>query len=157
MINNNLKILVRGVDDLATGIIWYMNKAGFGVICLEIDKPNTIRRTVAFSETIYDKTYTIEGVNCIFANDINEANNINNTGNVSLLVNEKCNCLNNIKPDVLIDCIMAKINLGTNIDMAKLVIGVGSGFIAKVDCHYAIETMRGHNLGHIYTDGMAIH
>ncbi len=48
---------------------------------------------------------------------------------------------------------MAKINLGTNIDTAKLMIGVGSGFISKVDCHYAIETMRGHNLGHIYTDG----
>ena len=55
MINNNLKILVRGAGDLVTGIIWYMNKTGFGVICLEIDKPTTIRRTVAFSETILIK------------------------------------------------------------------------------------------------------
>lgn len=153
MINNNLKILVRGAGDLASGIIWYMNKARFRVICLEIEKPSTIRRSVAFSETIYNKSYTIEGVNCILANDINAAEKINDAGDVAILIDEKCDCINNYSPDVLIDCIMAKTNLGTNINMAKLVIGVGPGFTAKVDCHYAIETMRGHNLGHIYTDG----
>lgn len=152
MINNKLKILVRGAGDLASGIIWFMNKAGFRVICLEIEKPTTIRRAVSFSEAIYNKTYNIEGVNCIFAHDIDEANIINDDGNVAILIDEYCNCLNYYKPDVLIDCIMAKKNLGTCIDMANLVIGVGPGFTAKVDCHYAIETMRGHNLGHIYAD-----
>ena len=153
MINNKLKILVRGAGDLASGIIWFMNKAGFCVICLEIEKPSTIRRTVAFSEAVYNKSCNIESVKCVLAQDISEANIINDDGNVAILVDENCNCLNYYKPDVLIDCIMAKKNLGTTIDMANLVIGIGPGFTAKVDCHYSIETMRGHNLGHIYADG----
>lgn len=156
MKNNNLKVLVRGAGDLATGIIWYINKAGFRVVCLEIDKPSTIRRTVSFSSAVYERSYTVEGVKCILANDIKDANHINNDGFVSLLIDEDCKCLNDISPDVLIDCIMAKKNLGTNINMAKLVIGIGPGFVAKVDCHYAIETMRGHNLGHIYDEGSPI-
>ena len=40
--------------------------------------------------------------------------------------------------------------------MANLVIGVGPGFYAKRDCHYVIETMRGHNLARVITDGEAM-
>mgnify|MGYP001779312633 FL=1 len=51
--------------------------------------------------------------------------------------------------------IIAKKNLGTTIDMAPLVIGVGPGFTAGQDVHLVIESMRGHNLARIITDGMA--
>lgn len=39
--------------------------------------------------------------------------------------------------------------------MAPLVIGVGPGFTAGKDVHLVIESMRGHNLARIITDGMA--
>ena len=39
--------------------------------------------------------------------------------------------------------------------MAPLVIGVGPGFTAGQDVHLVIESMRGHNLARIITDGMA--
>lgn len=55
----------------------------------------------------------------------------------------------------MVDAIIAKKNLGTTINMAPLVIGVGPGFTAGQDVHLVIESMRGHNLARIITDGMA--
>ena len=61
-----------------------------------------------------------------------------------------------LKPDVVIDAVMAKRNTGTSIDDAKLVIGIGPGFDAGVDCHAVIETKRGHTLGRVISKGPAI-
>ena len=76
-------------------------------------------------------------------------------GEVPLLIDPTGESIAHLKPDVVIDAIIAKKNLGTTIDMAPLVIGVGPGFTAGNDVHLVIESMRGHNLARIITDGMA--
>ena len=76
-------------------------------------------------------------------------------GEVPLLIDPKGESIALLKPDVVVDAIIAKRNLGTTIDMAPLVIGVGPGFTAGSDVHLVIESMRGHNLARIITDGMA--
>lgn len=76
-------------------------------------------------------------------------------GEVPLLIDPEGESIALLKPDVVVDAIIAKKNLGTTIDMAPLVIGVGSGFTAGNDVHLVIESMRGHNLARIITDGMA--
>ena len=76
-------------------------------------------------------------------------------GEVPLLIDPKGESIALLKPDVVVDAIIAKKNLGTTIDMAPLVIGVGPGFTAGHDVHLVIESMRGHNLARIITDGMA--
>jgi xanthine dehydrogenase accessory factor len=58
-------------------------------------------------------------------------------------------------PDVVIDAILAKRNLGTRKDDAALVIALGPGFEAGVECHFVIETNRGHDLGRILERGSA--
>ncbi|MCK9548567.1 MAG: selenium-dependent molybdenum cofactor biosynthesis protein YqeB, partial [Sphaerochaeta sp.] len=60
-----------------------------------------------------------------------------------------------IAPVCVVDAIMAKRNLSTRIDDAPLVVALGPGFTAGVDCDYVIETMRGHNLGRIIKSGSA--
>jgi len=62
-----------------------------------------------------------------------------------------------IKPDVTVDAILAKENLGTTIGDAPLVIGMGPGFLAGQDVHYVIETARGHDLARLITKGGASH
>ncbi len=42
-----------------------------------------------------------------------------------------------------------KRNLGTKIDDAPVVVGIGPGFTAGEDCHAVVETMRGHTLGRV--------
>ncbi len=76
-------------------------------------------------------------------------------GEVPLLIDPKGESIALLKPDVVVDAIIAKKNLGTTIDMAPLVIGVGPGFTVGNDVHLVIESMRGHNLARIITDGMA--
>lgn len=76
-------------------------------------------------------------------------------GEVPLLIDPEGESIALLKPDVVIDAIIAKRNLGTTINMAPLVIGVGPGFTAGQDVHLVIESMRGHNLARIITDGMA--
>ncbi len=50
------------------------------------------------------------------------------------------------------DARVAKRALDTNIDQAPLVIALGPGFTAGVDCHAVVETMRGHHLGRVLVD-----
>ena len=59
-------------------------------------------------------------------------------------------------PSVVVDARMAKRNLDTQIDQAPLVIGLGPGFDARVDCDVVIETMRGHRLGRAIESGPAL-
>ena len=153
---NKKLILVRGAGDLASGIIWSLAYAGLRVVCVDIEKPSCIRTEVSFSNAIYDGVKTLNGITCVFTKDINEIESLHENGKVALLIDEKATILKTIKFDVVIDAIIAKKNLGTTIDMADLVIGVGPGFTAGVDCHYAVETMRGHTLGTIYEKGSPI-
>lgn len=149
----DLKILVRGAGDVSTGIIWTLAYAGFKVVCIDIEKPSCIRTEVSYSTAIYDGEKTLGNITCVYVKNENEIDNVLNQGKVALLIDPNAEILKNKKFDVVIDAILAKKNLGTTIDMAKLVIGVGPGFTVGKDCHRAIETMRGHTLAKIYTEG----
>ena len=183
IIKKNLLIICRGAGDLATGIIHRLHRAGHRVIALETDYPAAIRRQVSFCEAVYDGSAAVEGVTARLVpaladaeSDTETYSGINDTpaahivsekwdssaieavleaGEVPLLIDQKGESIALLKPDVVVDAIIAKKNLGTTIDMAPLVIGVGPGFTAGKDVHLVIESMRGHNLARIITDGMA--
>ncbi|WP_343101772.1 selenium-dependent molybdenum cofactor biosynthesis protein YqeB [Romboutsia sp. MSSM.1001216sp_RTP31141st1_G3_RTP31141_220114] len=149
-------IVVRGAGDLASGVIHRLNRCGFDVVCLEVEKPLAIRRNVSFSEAVYEGEFSVEGVCAKLCNSIDEIKKTIKDNNVALVVDEKGEYIKYLKPDIVIDCILAKKNLGTNKDMAKLTIALGPGFCAGKDVDIVIETMRGHNLGKIINSGYAL-
>lgn len=151
-----MMILIKGAGDLATGIAYRLKRSGFDIVMTEINKPTTVRRTVAFSQAIFDNEITIEGIKGIKVNNINEVYKEINKGNIPIIIDEKAEIIKELKPDVVVDAIIAKRNLGTSIDDAPIVIGVGPGFEAKVDCHLVVETKRGHYLGKVIEEGSAI-
>ena len=51
-------IIVRGGGDLATGTIYKLKRCGFPVLILETANPAAIRRTVAFSEAVFQGNQT---------------------------------------------------------------------------------------------------
>ncbi len=183
IIKKNLLIICRGAGDLATGIIHRLHRAGHRVIALETDYPAAIRRQVSFCEAVYDGSAVVEGVTARLVPALADAETDTETysgendtpaahivsekwdssaieavleaGEVPLLIDQKGESIALLKPDVVVDAIIAKKNLGTTINMAPLVIGVGPGFTAGKDVHLVIESMRGHNLARIITDGMA--
>ena len=150
------QIVVRGAGDIATGTIHRLHRCGFSVLALETERPSAIRRYVAFSEAVYEGSWTIEGVEAVRVESLEDALQCQRQGKVPVLIDPGCRCLKQFRPKVLVDGILAKINLGTRMDMADTVIALGPGFTAGVDAHLVIETMRGHNLGRILTEGTAL-
>ena len=72
---------------------------------------------------------------------------------VPVIVDPGWESIKALRPHVVIDAIIAKKNLGTNLSEASLVISLGPGFEAGKDVHVAIETNRGHNLGRLIFNG----
>ncbi|MDD3318456.1 MAG: selenium-dependent molybdenum cofactor biosynthesis protein YqeB [Synergistaceae bacterium] len=153
MIGSEKVAVVRGGGDLATGIIYRLWRTGFRVLCLEIQKPLVVRRTVSAASAIFDGSITVDGMP---VQHINTPNDIFLHEGVSIIVDPDALSLEMIKPFLLVDSIMAKRNLGTHMKMAPLVIGIGPGFVAKEDVHYVVETKRGHYLGRLIEEGTAI-
>lgn len=148
-------VIIRGGGDLATGIAYKLHNAGYKVIILEIDKPLTVRRAVAFSEAVYEKEVVVEGVKGILAKDMEDIYKILGEGSIPVYIDSKGDIIKEIKPLAVIDAIIAKRNLGTNKSMAPITIGIGPGFEAGKDVDLVIESNRGLNLGKIIYYGKA--
>jgi xanthine dehydrogenase accessory factor len=58
-------------------------------------------------------------------------------------------------PFAVVDARLAKHNIDTSIEQAEVVIGLGPGFTAGVDCHAVVETNRGPHLGRVLWEGAA--
>ena len=146
-------VYIRGAGDIATGVAARLVRAGVSVVMSDIAQPTCIRRTVSFCEAIPQGACTVEDIRARRANDVREAARIAASGDVAVVVDPRANMLDELKPAVLVDAILAKRNLGTTRDMAPAVIAVGPGFTAPVDCDAVIETQRGHFLGRVIYDG----
>lgn len=150
------RVLVRGGGDLATGTIYKLYQCGFEVIVLEIPNPSAIRRKVSFCEAVYDNSCTVEGVSAVLADSEERIDELLTEGKIPLLTDGDGKWITKLRPDILVDGILAKRNLGTRMDMADITIALGPGFTAGKDVHAVIETKRGHSLGRVIYDGSAI-
>lgn len=151
----NILVIIRGGGDLATGVAVRLFRTGFSVIILEIDRPTVIRLPVSFARAVYEGKAIIEGVEAVLISSWEEAERITKLNKVPVLVDQKGSCIKKLSPAVLVDAILAKRNLGTKINQAPLVIGLGPDFTAGDDVNVVVETKRGHNLGRVYYQGKA--
>ncbi len=147
-------VVVRGGGDLATGTIFRLRRAGFPVLVLELEKPLSIRRTVAVASAVIEDRALIEDLDAIRIDDIDEALEVAKSGAIPVLVSPTLVQLP-WEPSVVVDARIAKRNIDTTINDAPFVIGLGPGFTVGVDCHAVVETMRGHYLGRVIWDGEA--
>lgn len=153
---NRTKVLIKGAGDLASGIALRLYRCGFEIIMTDIAVPTTVRRSVAFSPAIYTGETLVEEVRGVRCVNLEEAERELLQGHIPILADERAAIRAAWNPDVVVDAILAKKNLGTSLLDAPLVIGVGPGFCAGKDCHCVIETKRGHYLGRCIWEGEAI-
>lgn len=145
-------VVVRGGGDIGSGVAWRLRKVGFPVVVLELARPLTIRRTVAFSTAVDEGEVVVEGIAARRVDSMPEAVDRTKEGVVPVLVSPD---LPDTSPSVLVDARLAKRNLGTSMAQAPVVVGLGPGFTAGQDCHAVVETKRGHDLGRVIWDGPA--
>lgn len=148
-------ILIRGAGDLASGIALRLKRAGMDVVMTDLARPTAIRRTVCFSQAITEGRFTVEDVTAVRA-ETGTADKILSNGEIPVLADPDASCRMVLKPDALVDAILAKKNLNTQIDDAPIVVACGPGFTAGYDCHAVVETMRGHYLGRVIYKGSAL-
>jgi xanthine dehydrogenase accessory factor len=148
-------VLIRGGGDLGTGVALRLHRAGWRVLIAELPQPLVIRRTVAFASALYDGAIEVEGVIGERIAEVSAADRVWQADRIPVLADPDRAAAASLRPIALIDAIMAKVNTATQIDDASIVVALGPGFTAGVDCHAVVETQRGHNLGRVYYQGSA--
>ena len=153
---HELVVLIRGAGEMASGVAHRLHQSHFKICMIEIPHPLAVRREVTFSEAIYEGEKEVEGIRAKLISKLEEVELTWEQGAIPILIDPDAKIARNfLKPDVLVDAIMAKKNLGTQVNDAPLVIGLGPGFTAEKDVHIVIETNRGNNLGKMILKGSA--
>ncbi|NTU62424.1 MAG: EF2563 family selenium-dependent molybdenum hydroxylase system protein [Chloroflexi bacterium] len=150
--------IIRGGGDLGTGVALRLHRAGWRVLITELVQPLVIRRTVALASAIYDGSIEVEGTIGMRIHTEHleaEADLCWSANQIPVVADPDRTMAARLQPLAVIDAIMAKSNTGTQIDDAPIVVALGPGFTAGVDCHAVVETQRGHNLGRVYYQGAA--
>lgn len=149
-------VLIKGAGEMASAVAWRLHMANVRRICMtELDAPLCVRRLVSFCVALEDGSACVEGIEAVAAGNLDEVTRTWQDGRIAVVPQRRWNEIGRLAPDVVIDAILAKRNLGTHRSEAPLVIALGPGFTAGRDCHLVIETNRGHNLGRIISEGGA--
>jgi xanthine dehydrogenase accessory factor len=146
-------VVVKGAGDLATGVIHRLRRVGMQVIATELPQPLVIRRTVAFASAVYEGHWEVEGMVARRVADEAAMRRVLAAGEVPVWVDPRAEIVGWLRPDAVVDAVMAKRNTGTALAHAPAVVALGPGFVAGRDCHVVIETNRGHDLGRILFRG----
>ena len=149
-------VVIKGAGDLASGIALRLHHSKIDVVMTDLPVPLAVRRTVAFSEAIRLGSTVVEDVSAEKAESTEQVLDCLARGVIPVVPVPEDEIIASLHPEVKVDAVIAKENLGTRIDDAPLVIGVGPGFTAGEDCHFVIETKRGHTLGRVIREGSAI-
>ncbi|SDH41801.1 selenium-dependent molybdenum cofactor biosynthesis protein YqeB [Desulfosporosinus hippei] len=156
LVMNGPVVLIRGAGEQASGVGWALAKAGFRVVMTEVAKPLMVRWPVCFGTAVEEGRWQVEGITaCRVDLPATDCETAWKAGEIPILVDPDLEMLPVLKPQILVDAIMAKQNLGTKRNMAPMTIGLGPGFTAGEDVDLVIETNRGHNLGRIIYAGPA--
>lgn len=153
---NSKRVIIRGGGDLSSGVIQKLWRSGFQVLVLEIEKPLTIRRSVALSSAVMEKEFQVEDMKAVKINSTDQCQALWDKGEIPVLVDPDACAIQKIKPVILVDAVIAKKNIGTKMSMAPITIALGPGYTAGRDVDIVVETARGHNLGRIICEGQAM-
>lgn len=152
----DLRIVIKGAGEMASGVAFRLWNANFKRICMtDVAQPRSVRRMVSFSEAVYDGVQNIQGVTGELIDSFDRIERLWAASRIPVVVDPKAEIIKFLQPDVVVDAILAKKNTGTLITDAPLVIGLGPGFSVGKDVHLVVETLRGHNLGRLIRDGKA--
>lgn len=153
---NERVIAIKSGGEMASAIVWRLYHARLRrIVILETKHPLAVRRTVSFCEAVHDGSCMVEDVRGVRVDGPEGIEAAWAAGDIPVLVDPAWDSLRVIRPDALVDAIIAKRNLGTSVHDAPLVVGLGPGFEAGKDAHLVVETNRGHDLGRIITHGAA--
>jgi xanthine dehydrogenase accessory factor len=152
----DLVVGIKGAGEMASGVAWRLYQTNIRrIFMMEISQPLAVRREVSFCEALIRGKMAVEGVEAVRAENVDGILQAWEEEAIAVIADPEWASIDKSKPDVVVDAILAKRNLGTSVEEAPLVIALGPGFTAGSDAHMVIETNRGHDLGKIILSGGA--
>ncbi|GAU77099.1 selenium-dependent molybdenum cofactor biosynthesis protein YqeB [Fusibacter sp. 3D3] len=149
------RVLVRGGGDLASAVIQKLYRSGFEVVVSELETPKMVRRTVSFSNAIYENPYVVEEIEAVWIKSVDEIKTLLAQGKIPVMTTLESEMIDFFKPDVFVDATVSKKEVNYTKAYAQVVIGLGPNIEAGVHAHTVIETSRGHDLGRLIFSGWA--
>ena len=105
-------VLVRGGGDIASGAIYRLKRAGYKVIVNEIAIPTMIRREVCYGNAVHRGEMVLERFVARHVG-LSEVQDALENGVIPVVTNSYETVLEKFKPQVVVDGILAKRNVGT--------------------------------------------
>lgn len=153
----DLRILIRGSNDVASAVAHRLFGAGYGVVIHDDPKPTVTRRKMSFADAIFDGEATLEGVTARRVEGANLRSELISPTFIPVVVSDFFRLIEKLRPQVLVDARMRKHkNPSRQFHLAPLTIGLGPNFSAGTNVHIAIETARGENLGQVVHRGTTL-
>ncbi|UQZ89613.1 molybdenum hydroxylase [Deltaproteobacteria bacterium Smac51] len=150
-------VIIKGAGDLATGVAHRLHRAGFPLLMTDLEKPTAIRRTVAFSQAVYDGRMTVEGVTAEKAApaSFQEIHKILAARHVPVIPGADPSWLDSLSSAGFVEATLSKKNTGLTRREGRVTIALGPGYTAGLDADVVVETARGHFLGQLIFEGPA--
>lgn len=146
-------VIIRGGGDLATGVAVRLARSGFRVVVLELEKPMSVRRMVSCSEAVYKGQIEIEDITALRVDTFEQALSRTNSTLIPVLIDPEMKKIDFDVVNAVIDARLLKKDVRYAIKKEPIIIGLGPNFKAGDNCHFAVETERGHDLGKVIRSG----
>lgn len=148
------RVLIRGAGELGSAVAAHLALHGFDrILMVELPFPKAVRRNVCFSEAVFDRSKTVDGVTARLVMDLEEVGLVHARGDVAITTFPLEEVLRVWPPEIYVEAAMLRRNWGLTPELAPLVIALGPGYQAGRDCHVVVETVRGPHLGRILEAG----
>jgi xanthine dehydrogenase accessory factor len=135
-----------------------LHRAGLRVVVCELPEPLAVRRLVSFAEAINLGRWSVEGVEARKVDhpeNILEIHELLSHAAVPVIVDSNGDAVRTLNASIVVDGRMKKQQLVSSPHSNGMLIGLGPGFTAGVNCDAVIETNRGHYLGRVLWSGSA--
>ncbi len=135
-------VLVRGVGDVGSAVAHHLFRASYAVAIHDDTMPTTPRRTMAFTDAVFDGRAFLDGVTARRVDSLPQARSLLIDREViPVLVGDFAPTLAALGPAILVDARMRKrTQPEPQRGLAPLVIGLGPNFVAGGNVDLAIET-----------------
>jgi xanthine dehydrogenase accessory factor len=151
------RILIRGAGELGSAVAAHLARQSVGrILLVERAFPKAVRRNVCFSEAVFTRGKTVDGVTARFVMLLSEVDMLHELGDLAVTTQPLPEVLAAWPPDIYVEAAMLRSNWGLTKDIASLVVALGAGYLAGRDCHALVETVRGPQLGRVLSGGQSL-
>jgi xanthine dehydrogenase accessory factor len=151
------RVLIRGAGELGSAVAAHLARQGIGrVLLVERAFPKAVRRNVCFSEAVFTRGKTVDGVTARFVMLLSEVDMLHELGDLAVTTQPLPEVLAAWPPDIYVEAAMLRSNWGLTKDIAPLVVALGAGYLAGKHCHALVETVRGPQLGRVLSGGQSL-